>query len=245
MTRIGIVDSGVGGYSIARQIHRHSSVDIVFLADQYHVPYGDRCPEELLRISSANLEWFRIMGIREVLLACNTISPLIAELQEEFADFKLHSVIEITARQFENKHPESLLVLGTKAAIQSGVYQALLEAYLPASKLYFEKCPGLVELIEANVNKKEVISYLDGNLAKYKNSGVKTLLACTHYPIIAGILNEYFGSSGYDSIASCIDLFKSYQGNNEFFAYTSGDPLYLDSQVRELFNDKLTSLKKV
>jgi glutamate racemase len=40
---IGLLDSGVGGLSILREIRRLlPAEDVVFFADQAHVPYGSR-----------------------------------------------------------------------------------------------------------------------------------------------------------------------------------------------------------
>ena len=48
ITRLGIFDSGLGGFSVLRRIkERHGDVSCLYLADTARVPYGDKKPEEI------------------------------------------------------------------------------------------------------------------------------------------------------------------------------------------------------
>ena len=45
---IGIFDSGVGGLSVWRQVVHHlPDESVIYLADQAHVPYGQRSAQEI------------------------------------------------------------------------------------------------------------------------------------------------------------------------------------------------------
>ncbi|MGD2059211.1 MAG: glutamate racemase, partial [Anaerolineales bacterium] len=49
---IGIFDSGIGGLSILKEIHSllpHE--DVVYFADQAHVPYGSRSLDQVRQLS--------------------------------------------------------------------------------------------------------------------------------------------------------------------------------------------------
>ncbi|MGH7716954.1 MAG: glutamate racemase, partial [Vulcanimicrobiaceae bacterium] len=47
---LGIFDSGLGGLTVVQQLRRRlPHHDITYLADQAHVPYGDRADDELLQ----------------------------------------------------------------------------------------------------------------------------------------------------------------------------------------------------
>jgi len=241
---IGIVDSGIGGYSIAREIHECSMVDIVFLADQKHIPYGERRKEDLLLIMKENLKWFQSMNISEVLIACNTASTLISELSMSFPDMKLYGVIDITSKQFEKISVDKLLVLATSMTVDSGCYQQLLSCYMPKTKLFFEKCPGLVELIEANSDTNTIKAYFDEHFNGYKESGIAVLFACTHFPLLHQQFHDYLKGASFDSFECSKELFSSYKGNQEFLVYTSGNPEYLTQQIKSLFNDEIVGIQK-
>ena len=51
---VGVFDSGVGGLSVLRAIWRElPREEVIFLADQAHVPYGPRSLEEVRSFSVA------------------------------------------------------------------------------------------------------------------------------------------------------------------------------------------------
>jgi len=46
--RIGVFDSGVGGLSVLREIHRHlPQLPTIYYADQANLPYGERSLEDI------------------------------------------------------------------------------------------------------------------------------------------------------------------------------------------------------
>jgi glutamate racemase len=70
---IGVFDSGLGGLTVlARVRERLSAVDVLYYADQAHVPYGDRTHADLLRLLRANLARFDEYGVDALVMACNT-----------------------------------------------------------------------------------------------------------------------------------------------------------------------------
>jgi glutamate racemase len=46
--------------------------DVVYLADQAHVPYGDRAEDDLFRLLRANLAALDAEGVDAVVMGCNT-----------------------------------------------------------------------------------------------------------------------------------------------------------------------------
>ncbi|MBV8434023.1 MAG: glutamate racemase, partial [Candidatus Eremiobacteraeota bacterium] len=60
---LGIFDSGLGGLTVLQQLRsRLPHHDITYLADQAHVPYGDRTAEELLGYLRDNLAYLNEQG---------------------------------------------------------------------------------------------------------------------------------------------------------------------------------------
>ena len=65
MNAIGIVDSGLGGYTVYASLRQaYPNASFVFLADQKHAPYGNKSPEEIIAISYQNMMWFYEQGPR-------------------------------------------------------------------------------------------------------------------------------------------------------------------------------------
>ena len=77
-------------------------------------------------------------------------------------------------------------VVGTKATIDSNVYEVELKKIDENIKIFQKACPLLVPLIEENyIKKPETKKILKNYLRSLKSDNIDTLiLACTHYPIL-------------------------------------------------------------
>ena len=72
---IGIFDSGVGGLSILSQIRALlPNEDLIFLADQAHVPYGQRALHEVRTFAHSITNFLLELHAKLIVVACNTAS---------------------------------------------------------------------------------------------------------------------------------------------------------------------------
>ena len=87
---IGIYDSGVGGLSILQAVRGLlPDADLVYLADQAKVPYGERSLSEIGELATAAVAGLVERGAATVVVACNTASAAaLALLRERFPDRK-------------------------------------------------------------------------------------------------------------------------------------------------------------
>lgn len=77
MQKLGVFDSGIGGFNVVNKLKQTVSADIVFLADHKNLPYGDKSEEKMKEILVENIQWFSNKNIKQVLIACNTASTYI------------------------------------------------------------------------------------------------------------------------------------------------------------------------
>ena len=71
--RIGVFDSGVGGLSVLRALHRHlPRATLLYAADSGHAPYGERDPAFVLARSRALAAHLLEQGAQLLVVACNT-----------------------------------------------------------------------------------------------------------------------------------------------------------------------------
>ena len=71
--KVGFFDSGIGGRCILDAFQRLCpTVETEYLADSAHCPYGNRAPEDIVRLSVANTEELLRRGCGVVVVACNT-----------------------------------------------------------------------------------------------------------------------------------------------------------------------------
>src|SRR6185295_13236812 len=83
---IGISDSGLGGLTVVRQIHRvlpHE--DLVYLGDTARVPYGTKSPATVIRFAREDTQFLLRQNVKAVVVACNTASAwAMPALEREF-----------------------------------------------------------------------------------------------------------------------------------------------------------------
>ena len=83
---IGVFDSGVGGLTVLKSIlEQFPNEDLIYLADQAHVPYGNRPLEEIQKFSVGITKYFIEQKAKLVVVACNTASAAaLFYLREKF-----------------------------------------------------------------------------------------------------------------------------------------------------------------
>ena len=236
MSKLGIFDSGLGGYSIASAIHKqYPKQDIVYLADQKNVPYGNKSNEELISIVLNNLNWFKEQGVTSVLIGCNTSSVLNLKVE----GMQITGIIDLTASQI--KEEKEIIVIATSATIRSHAYAKAIRERRE-TVVHEVAMPNLASLIENLATKEEVLKELDDCLKLFKNSHIPAILACTHYPLVKGYIEEYLQSYTYDSLTPVLESELFTVGEGTFVCYTTADPAFFDKKVQALMNEKVESI---
>ena len=196
---IGIFDSGIGGLTVLKEMRRDfPSEDIVYFGDTARVPYGTKSKETITRFSLDNIRFLKNFDVKIVVVACNTASSLALEAMKENFSLPIIGVIEPGARAaLAATKNRRIGVIGTKATIGSGAYEACLKRMDGKIKVYSEACPLFVPLAEEGWVEGEIVSdvartYLEG----LKSFGIDTLiLGCTHYPLLAGVIQKIIGEN--------------------------------------------------
>ena len=239
MNSIGIVDSGLGGYTVYATLRKaYPGASFVFLADQQHAPYGNKTANEIIAITYKNILWFRDQGIREVILACNTTSSVALDsMRAEFPEITMHGIIDLTVDALDLHPSESVLVMATKATIESGSYPKAIAAKFADVTVDTAAMSDLVHHIETLSGDATINQYLKTELAKYAPQYSKIILACTHYPIVKDQVALYVEGEICDSRQAIVDLLKDRelpQGKSRCF--TTGEIRHANHQVKTLFN---------
>jgi len=79
MSALGFFDSGLGGLTVLCQVRSLlPDLDLVYLADQAHVPYGGRTTEDLTHLLAANVAWLNEAGASTIVGSQNMPGPAIA-----------------------------------------------------------------------------------------------------------------------------------------------------------------------
>jgi glutamate racemase len=195
---IGIFDSGLGGLTVMRPIKALLPKEpLLYFGDTSRVPYGNKSPETIVRYALEAASFFKSQGVKALVVACNTASSYALEALEESLKIPVLGVI-IPGAEAAVKATQSgrIGVLGTKATILSGAYQSEIGRRLPEAALFPVACPLFVPHVEERfIHHPATRLIVKEYLAPLKSARIDTLLlGCTHYPILAPLIQEEMGS---------------------------------------------------
>ena len=194
--KAGIFDSGVGGLTVAKSIYQAKLFDeIVYFGDTARVPYGNKNESTIIRYSLESLEFLKNFDINFLITACNSVSSCaIPELQKE-SSFPVVGVIEagIKAVMKKAKKDDTILVIGTKATINSKLYENGLKEK-GYKNIISIPTPLFVPIVEEEAYLdsliKETFKLYFNHLNPEKIDIV--VLGCTHFPLLSAYLEDYF-----------------------------------------------------
>lgn len=232
---IGIFDSGVGGLSIARSIREIlPNEDVIYIADSFHAPYGNKSEEFILKRSSYIIDYLISQKVKTIVVACNTATVnAIYNLRDKYS-IPIIGVEPGIKPAVEISKNGTIGVLATEQTINSGAFRNLLNRFIDHARIETQACPGLVELVESQqLEGHEIKSMLKKYAVPMLDKGVDTfVMGCTHFAFLTEILSEIIGSelkiiNTYKAVANetsrrlhIHDLLTSstIAGNTEFFS---------------------------
>ena len=204
--KIGVFDSGVGGLSVLRAIHELlPNLEIIFFADQAHVPYGRRQLDEICSFSEQITSFLLEKDIDLLVVACNTASAAALKfLRQQFPSLPIVGMEPAVKPASQQTLTKAVGVLATPATFQGELYQSLVQKYGKGLQIFQDTCPGLVEEIEVgNLTGARVHTILENALYPMIKKNVDTIvLGCTHYPFVLEGIREIAGK-GIQVINPC------------------------------------------
>ena len=194
--RVGVFDSGIGGLTVVKSLLEHRLFDeIVYYGDTARVPYGVKDRNTIIRYALEAVEFFKNFDIDLLIVACNTVSAYALEEMRAQAPFDVVGVVEpgiLAAKNALANSDAEVLVLGTKATVGSGAYQQLLQNH--GYRNVEAKATGLfVPIVEEGLFEGEVLESTMHHYFAGCKAPDAVILGCTHFPLIAGAISDYFG----------------------------------------------------
>ncbi|PRO64932.1 glutamate racemase [Alkalicoccus urumqiensis] len=202
---VGVIDSGVGGLTVAKEIMRQlPKEEIVYVGDTARCPYGPRPEEEVRRFTWEMIDYLMEKNIKLLVIACNTATAVVLEEAREKLSIPVLGVIHpgaVAALKATDK--EHIGVIGTEGTIHSGAYHQELTSINNRVRVVSLACPEFVPLVESGrAWKPEAESIVRKSLEPMLAYDIDTLiLGCTHYPLLAPQIQKACGS-GVTVIAS-------------------------------------------
>lgn len=188
MRPIGVLDSGVGGLSILRELRAQlPAEDMIYVADQAHIPYGTR-PIEQVRAFTVGVAQFLIeQGVKLIVVACNTASAAaLYRLRELFPHLPFVGMEPAVKPAARDTRTGVIGVIATETTFQGELYASVVGRFAQGVRVEARACPEFVRLAEAGDTQsaaahQAVRQCLQPLLA----AGIDQLvLGCTHFPFL-------------------------------------------------------------
>ncbi|MCG8470110.1 MAG: glutamate racemase [Gemmatimonadetes bacterium] len=194
---IGVFDSGVGGLTVLRALHRSLPREsTIYLGDTARVPYGPKSPDTVLRYAREAAAFLTGRGVKGIVIACNTATAHAKRALTDALEIPVIGVVEPgAAAAAAASRSGAIGVIGTRGTIESGTYERAILRARPDASVFSEPCPLFVALAEEG--------WVDGDVAELTtrryleplvSRGIDTLLlGCTHYPLLAPLIERVVG----------------------------------------------------
>jgi glutamate racemase len=246
---IGVFDSGVGGLSVLKEIKDlFPGESLIYIADQIHVPYGNRSREQVLDFSQGIVRYLINENVKLIVVACNTASAVaLSVLRGTYPDMPFVGMEPAVKPAAEETTTGVVGVLATPATFQGDLYASTVERFARGVKVLQDTCPGLVELIEkGNITHPQIREILEKALGPMLKQNIdKVVMGCTHYPFVIPIIKEIVGEqvkvidpapAVAKQVGRLLDSFylrtEDLKGNIKF--QTTGDPQNLADIIQYL-----------
>ena len=250
---IGIFDSGVGGTSIWREIHKilpHE--DTIYLADSDHAPYGNKTQDRIIALSRKNTEALLNMGCKIIVVACNTATTnAIAHLRSNY-DIPFIGIEPAIKPAALKSTSGSIGILATRGTLSSELFHRTSDSYTEGISVTEVVGDGLVSLIEAGrIDSDEMDELLRKYIGTMMEANVDHIvLGCSHYPYLIPKIKNLVspGVKIIDSGEAVARQTKAVLQKNELLTenkspgtclfHTNGDPEVLQQLIGDGFNVK-------
>ncbi|MGY5846335.1 glutamate racemase [Salegentibacter sp. HM20] len=190
---IGIFDSGVGGTSIWKEIHELLPAEkTIYLADSRNAPYGEKPVSEIIRLSKKNTEKLLDMGVKMVVVACNTATTNAIDILRATYNVPFIGIEPAIKPAALNSKSGAIGILATRGTLTSQLFHKASELYSRNLEIVEVEGRGLVDLIERGLeNSPEMHNLLRELLEPMLQKHIDHLvLGCSHYPYLIPALKE-------------------------------------------------------
>jgi glutamate racemase len=195
---------------------------VIYFGDTARVPYGSKSHRTVATFALEAARFLLQFDPKLIVAACNTASALaLGELESEMPIPVVGVVDPGAAAAVRRASAGPIAVLGTEATIASGSYLAAIRTLAPEREVETCACPLFVPLVEEGRECDDPIVKLvvDTYCRALRERGVSVVvLGCTHYPLLADAITEFFGAdvhivdSGRETSAAVRETLRNMDG---------------------------------
>lgn len=187
MSKLGIIDWGIGGISIYKLAKEELGLPVVYFSDTGATPYGKMSRAEIVTRLNTVIAFLKSRGVTHLVIGCNAASTAIPLL--DVKGVRIEGMIDNAVAATMKYKPERLGVIGGRRTVLSGVYRKGFALHgLKIEQRIAQPLSGLIE--SGDVSSEKLRGEAKKILQPIKNCS-HILLACTHYPAITPLLRSY------------------------------------------------------
>jgi len=199
MLKVGVFDSGIGGFSILREIIAEApNLEIDYVSDDFFAPYGTKSDTEITERSEYITALLLERGAQLIVVACNSATAAaIAELRQNHPGTDFVGVEPyINVLNHSELYPgiEKAAVVTTVLTGNSLKFRELKDRLDPQGRILHFCLPNLATIVEGILKEglnRSLEERLQKELEPLRNLGLTHLiLGCTHYPLIASLIEN-------------------------------------------------------
>ena len=256
---IGVFDSGVGGLTVLRELHRQlPDESTLYLGDEARMPYGPRPPHEVLAFTRETVGWLANQDVKLIVLACNTASAVALDRVRDEIPIPIIGVVRPgAAAALSASTRRAIGILATAGTVRSGAYVRALRDLDPFAEVHQQACPRLVPLVEAGeFVSRETRAAVEEYVAPLLPRVDTLLLGCTHYPLLRPVIGEVVGpavrvvDSATTTALAVREVLASHallaaSGASRHRVLTTSDTATFRRVARTLFGEDLPAVEEV
>lgn len=202
MRKAGVFDSGIGGFSILREIIAMVPLlEVDYISDDFFAPYGTKSDTAIMERSDYITGILLNRGAEIVVVACNSATAAaISSLRMNYPETVFVGVEPyINVLNHRELYPgiKKAAVITTVLTGNSRKFTELKKRFDPDGRILHFSLPHLATIVEeilADGLDPRLESRLAGELEPLRNLHLSHLiLGCTHYPLIAKLIEDELG----------------------------------------------------
>ncbi len=194
---IGVLDSGMGGLSILREIRAQLPAEnVLFVADQAHVPYGPRPMDEVRRLTVGVARFLIAQGVKLIVVACNTASAAaLYHLRAVFPGVPFVGMEPAVKPAAHNTRSGVIGVIATEVTFQGELFASVVGRFAQDVQVETRACPQFVTLAErGELDSPRTRAAVHDCLDPLVAAGIDQLvLGCTHFPFLKDAIQAVIG----------------------------------------------------
>ena len=196
MAVIGIMDSGVGGLSVYREVVKLLPRErFIYYADNANCPYGDKSAAFIQRRACEITDLLISKGAQVIVVACNTATAAAISLLRDKYDIPFIGMEPAVKPAALGTKTGVIGVLATAGTLKGSKYLNTKGQYEDDVKILEHVGSGFVELVESgDTSSEKAYATVEASLRPLLDAGAdRIVLGCTHYPFLRELIGKIAG----------------------------------------------------